>query len=91
MEAIETGATPRRRLEPVEGWSAELERLFLGLRRRAGVVTGEGGDRLLESSEGRALMAAGVLARQGERLVVLKPLLTDAVVRAVLALPPVEC
>jgi len=91
MEAIGAGATPRRQLEPVEGWSAELERLFLGLRRRAGVITGEGGDRLLESREGRALIAAGVLGRQGERLVVLKPLLTDAVVRAVLALPPVEC
>lgn len=91
MGAIETGATPLRGLEPVEGWSAELERLFLGLRRRAGVVAGRGGDCLLESSNGEALIAAGVLGRRGERLVVLKPLLTDAVVRAVLALPPGEC
>lgn len=91
LEAIETGSSPRRGKERVEGWSAELERLFLGLRRRAGVVAGRGGVGLLESEEGAALLAAGVLGRQGERIVVLRPLLTDAVVRAVLALPPGEC
>ncbi len=91
LEAIESGSTRRMGLERVEGWSAELERLFLGLRRRAGVVGGEGGARLIASQKGKALLEAGVLGLLGDRLVVLQPLLTDAVMRAVLALPPGEC
>jgi oxygen-independent coproporphyrinogen-3 oxidase len=88
LEAIERGEPPRRGVEPVEGWVAEQERLFLGLRRRAGVKSGEAGRRLLESVEGKELVAAGVLGISGDRLVVLRPLLTDAVIRVVLALSP---
>jgi len=88
LDAIERGESPRRGVEPIEGWAAEQERLFLGLRRRAGAKSGEAGERLLESVEGQELLAAGALGVRGDRLVVLRPLLTDAVIRAVLALSP---
>jgi putative oxygen-independent coproporphyrinogen III oxidase len=88
LDAIERGESPRRGVEPIDGWAAEQERLFLGLRRRAGVKAGEAGPRLLESVEGKELLAAGALGVRGDRLVVLRPLLTDAVIRAVLALSP---
>ena len=45
---------------------------------------------LLESSQGRRLLDAGVMAVTEGRLVVLKPLLTDEVHRAVLGLEPPE-
>jgi hypothetical protein len=52
------------------------------------VVAGEIGARLLASDAGERLVAAGVLGRSDGRLVVLRPLLTDEVTRAVLDLPP---
>jgi oxygen-independent coproporphyrinogen-3 oxidase len=91
LEAIEAGRSPRRGIEQISGWSAEVERVLLGLRRRAGVVPGKAGETLLTSAEGRRLASAGVLGVQGERLVVLRPLLTDAVLRALLALPAIDC
>lgn len=72
----------------VSGWSAEQERLFVGLRRSAGVEPGVGGRALLESAAGKRLVDAGVLAVWNGRLVVARPLLTDEVLRAVLAVEP---
>lgn len=88
LDAIEKGESPRRGIEPIKGWAAEVERLFLGLRRRAGVKSGRGGQKLLESAEGKELLEAGAIGVRGDRLMVLRPLLTDAVMRAVLALSP---
>ncbi|HEX5672000.1 MAG TPA: radical SAM family heme chaperone HemW, partial [Acidimicrobiia bacterium] len=85
LDAIEKGESPRRGMESIQGWAAEQERLFLGLRRRAGVKSGAAGPQLLESAEGKELLSAGALGTMGDRLVVLRPLLTDAVIRAVLA------
>jgi coproporphyrinogen III oxidase-like Fe-S oxidoreductase len=88
LDAIEKGESPRRGMEPIMGWAAEVERLFLGLRRRAGVQSGRGGQKLLESVEGKELLEAGAVGVRGDRLMVLRPLLTDPVMRAVLALSP---
>lgn len=74
--------------EEVSGWDHELERLFLGLRRAAGVVSGAGGAALAASPEGKRLEEAGVIDFDRDRLRVRRPLLTDAVSRAVLALSP---
>lgn len=74
--------------DEVSGWDRELERLFLGVRRAAGVRSGEGGAALAASLDGKRLEDAGVIDSDGDRLQVRKPLLTDAVSRAVLALPP---
>jgi oxygen-independent coproporphyrinogen-3 oxidase len=90
IDRIERGLGPVQAADPVDGWAAEQERLMLGLRRAAGVQPDRGGVALVESDEGRRLMEAGVLglSEDRERLVVERPLLTDEVVRAVLALEP---
>ncbi len=86
MDRLESGKSPRAGSDPVDGWDAELDRLFVGLRRTVGVASGPGTEVLLASDEGRALVEAGVVSMDGDRLVVRKPLLTDAVHRSVLAL-----
>jgi len=86
MERVEAGASPRAGEEVVEGWEAELDRLFVGLRRAGGVRHGPGTAALVSSGDGERLMEAGVLVDDGERLRVLRPLLTDAVHRSVLGL-----
>ena len=88
LERIAAGQRPEAGAERLEPWPRELERVMLGLRRRAGVVAGPAGDALLGSPQGRRLVAAGVVRRSGRRLLVLRPLLSDEVNRAVLALTP---
>jgi len=85
IERIETGRSPRAGEDRVDGWEAELDRLFVGLRRRVGAATGPGTEALLRSDEGRALLDAGVITEENDRLVVTKPLLTDEVHRSVLS------
>lgn len=86
LERVEAGLGAVQAVDRIEGWAAELERLMLGLRRTAGVQAGPGGEALLASDQGRRLVDAGVLAQVDDRLVVRRALLTDEVVRAVLAL-----
>lgn len=86
LSAVEAGRRPRAGEERLPGEDRERERLLLGLRRAAGVVAGATGERLLASEAGRRLVAAGVIADLGGRLVVRRPLLTDEVARAVLSL-----
>lgn len=91
LATVEAGGRPEAGSERVQGWAAEQERLLVGLRRRAGVVSGTGGTALLASREGRRLVAAGILTVEGVRLRVVRPLLTDAVSIAVLSLSPGDC
>jgi oxygen-independent coproporphyrinogen-3 oxidase len=88
LESIEQGDSATAGSELIEGWSAEIERVFLGIRRVAGVVAGDAGSALMTSEEGHRLFAAGVIEVVEGRLVVRRPLLTDHVARAVLALAP---
>lgn len=87
LERVEAGESPRAGEEEVSGWDGELDRLFVGLRRRVGVASGSGTDALLDSDEGRMLEAAGVIETGEGRVRVSRPLLTDAVHRSVLTLP----
>jgi len=91
VERLERGEPPVSGGETLEPWAREQERLVLGLRRAAGVAPGEGGRRLVESPEGRRLLAGGVLECCRGRLRVARPLLGDEAARAVLALPPPDC
>jgi len=91
LDGIAAGHRPQAGAETSGPWAREQERLLLGLRRRAGVFPGLGGAALTESGEGQRLMAAGVLAVNEDRLVVARPLLTDAVSIAVLSLSPRDC
>lgn len=83
---IEEGGSPRAGQDQIEGWDAELDRLFVGLRRSVGVSAGPGTDTLLQSEEGKLLTDAGVITSRDGRVLVSRPLLTDAVHRSVLAL-----
>lgn len=82
---IEEGSTPRAGSDAVDGWDAEVDRLFVGLRRRAGVADGPGVTAFRSSPEGRRLVDAGLVVFDG-RLRVTDPLLTDEVERVVLGL-----
>ena len=83
LERVRSGRRPRAGTEQLGGIDAERERIAIGLRLTAGVRAGELGLRFLDSEEGQRHLAAGTVARQGDRLVVVRPLLTDAVARLV--------
>ena len=91
LDRIADGNRPEAGTVRQDDWGREQERVLLGLRRRAGVAAGVAGMGLWESEEGERLAVAGVLRRDADRLVVTRPLLTDAVSRAVLSLSPREC
>ncbi len=91
LDRVAAGQRPLRAREAQSAFSAEQERLILGLRRRAGVRAGRMGEALLASGEGERLVDADIVGREGDRLVVRQPLFTDAVARSVLSLAPGEC
>jgi len=70
--------------EELDADEAALERLFVGLRRTAGVRIDTAANAFLASHEGVRLLEAGVIGTDGDRMRVLKPLLTDTVARAIL-------
>lgn len=70
--------------EQLAAGEAELERLFVGLRRAAGVEIDEATQRFIDGTEAQRLLAARVIGIDGDRLRVLNPLLTDTVARALL-------
>ena len=86
IREVEAGRRPIAGEDRLWGWDAEVDRLFVGLRRRAGVLTGPGVLALIDSAEGNRLREAGVIGMDDDRLVVKRPLLTDEVHRAVLGL-----
>lgn len=88
LERVERGESPRAGSDPLEDWEEEIDRLFVGLRRVAGVADGPGVEALLGSDDGRRLLAAGLIEMDRGRLRVTDPLLTDEVERAVLVLSP---
>ena len=91
LDAIEAHRRPEQGRDVQTAWQREQERLLLGLRRVAGVVAGPAGSALESDDWGRRLFEAGVLARDGARLRVVRPLLGDEAGRAVLALAPADC
>lgn len=87
-EYLERIATTGRAIVGVEELDSEeagLERLFVGIRRAAGVALDGSAERFLESPDGRRLQAADVIGATNGRLRVLQPLLTDTVARALLS------
>ncbi len=84
LDRVQAGLGAVQSSDLVSGAEAERERLMLGLRRAAGVALGPGGEAFVASDEGRRLLDAGVVEVRGGRLVVLRPLLTDLVIRSVL-------
>lgn len=87
LTRVEAGESPRAGREPVSMREREIDRVFLGLRRSAGVADGPAVHELLASSDGARLLSAGVIEHRAGRLLVTRPLLTDEVERALLGLP----
>lgn len=85
LARVEAGIVPRAGEEVVAGWDAELDRLFVGLRRTVGVNHGPGTQSLLATEQGRVLQREGIIDDHGGRMRIARPLLTDAVHRSVLA------
>lgn len=85
LEIVERGERPEAGREELAAFERDRERVMLGLRRTAGVLAGVSGTALLASDEGERLVDARILESRDDRLVVQQPLLTDVVVRAVLA------
>ena len=86
VAAVESDKTPRSGGDVIEGWDAEIDRLFVGLRRVVGVAPGAGVTAFLQSDTGRRLTDAGVVTVVAGRLIINRPLLTDEVHRCVLDL-----
>lgn len=85
LEMVERGERPEAGREELGPFERDRERVMLGLRRTAGVMPGVSGTALLASEEGDRLIQARILEHRGDRLLVSQPLLTDVVVRSVLA------
>ncbi|HSK06694.1 MAG TPA: radical SAM family heme chaperone HemW [Acidimicrobiia bacterium] len=88
MERVESGSSPVAGAETVAGWDGEIDRLFVGVRRSAGVGAGPGVDALLGTPGGNLLLQERVIEVSQGRLVVRRPLLTDEVHRQILDLEP---
>lgn len=86
LDRIGAGGEAISGTEPLDGLDGEIDRVFVGLRRAAGVADGPGVRALLQSDWGRRLADLGVVSFEEGRLRVVDPLLTDEVERAVLAL-----
>lgn len=88
LDMAESGLRPEAGTEQVTGWDAELERVFLGVRRRGGIEAGKVGLLLRADPDGSRLIEAGKLEVADDRIRVVDPLFTDAVARVVLGLVP---
>jgi putative oxygen-independent coproporphyrinogen III oxidase len=88
MDRVESGLRPIAGADPIEGWDVEIDRLFVGLRRSAGVSRGPGVESLIRTSGGQMLLREGIIEVTRGRLMVRRPLLTDEVHRQVLDLEP---
>lgn len=86
LATVESGSDPVAGTEEISGWDAELDRLFVGLRRTVGVAHGPGTARLVADPSGVRLFEAGVVTDTIDRLLVSRPLHTDLVHRTVLGL-----
>lgn len=86
LGSIEGGGNGWAGQETLEGWDREIDRMFVGLRRVAGVTNGPGVSAFLEDPYGSRLVEAGVVELRGGRLRVLIPMLTDEVLRCVVGL-----
>lgn len=84
LSRVEDGQRPHVGDDLVTGWDAELDRVFVGLRRTVGVTAGPATEAWVRSEEGRRMLEAGIVSYRDERLQVVRPLLTDAVHRSVL-------
>ncbi len=91
LDAVESGERPRTGTETLDAFGSERDRLMLGLRLAAGLPNDGLARRFVESPQGSRLVEAGVVRVTDTRIVVDKPMLTDAVVREALSVSADDC
>ena len=91
LEAVEAGVRPRIGTETLDAFAEERDALMLGLRLACGASLTDLARCFVDSAQGARLLDAGVMALAAGRLVVLKPMLTDAVVREALSVSSGDC
>lgn len=91
LEAVEAGERPRLGSETLGAAASERDALMFGLRLACGAVLTDTATHFVESREGKRLIDAGVMGLSGGRLVVYKPMLTDAVVREASSVSAADC
>lgn len=88
IDRMEKGSSPVSGRERITGWNEEIDRLFVGMRRAAGVGPGPGVEALLGTPGGSLLLRERIIEVDDGRLVVRRPLLSDEVHRQILDLQP---
>jgi oxygen-independent coproporphyrinogen-3 oxidase len=88
---IATGVRPRLGSEVLSMFERERDEFMLGVRLAAGVRMSPFVERYLETIESQRLLAAGIIRVDGDRLVVMDPMLTDAVAREALSVSVDDC
>lgn len=91
LEAVEAGSRPRIGSETLDSHAQERDTLMLGLRLACGASMSDFAHCFVDSEAGTRLVDAGVMAVASGRLVVLRPMLTDAVVREALSVSAGDC
>jgi oxygen-independent coproporphyrinogen-3 oxidase len=88
---VDAGTRPRAGVEVLDAADEERDRLMLGLRLACGAAMTPLAELFLASDAGRMFLSAGIVAVVAQRIVVLKPMLTDAVVREALSVSAGDC
>ena len=85
VDRIQGGESAIVGRERLTGDARERERLMVGVPRTAGVVPGDVGDAWLAGPEAQRFIEADIVVKRADRIVVTRPLMTDAVARSILA------
>lgn len=91
LRTVEAGVRPRAGVEDLDEAAEERDRLMLGLRLACGASLTPTAQRFLASPAGRSLLENGIIAKVSDRIVVLQPMLTDAVAREALSVSTDDC
>ncbi len=91
LETVDAGSRPRIGTETLDSHAEARDTLMLGLRLACGARLTDLARCFVDSEQGIRLLDAGVMAVSAGRLVVLKPMLTDAVVREALSVSSGDC
>jgi putative oxygen-independent coproporphyrinogen III oxidase len=91
LDAVAAGERPWAGTEVISPGERQIEGLFLGLRRIAGVSIDDKVQEFLATEDGRRFVGAGLVDVSERRVRVATPLLTDTVARSVLSLSPSDC
>lgn len=91
LEDVEGGRRPLLGSETLDACAQERDRLMLGVRLAAGTPMSRVATAFVASEGGEALLAAGIMEVRSGRLVVTRPLLSDAVAREALSVPVSDC